>query len=108
MGALWLASAGCADDGGPRLDAASPAAARGGAQVTVTGRRLCGSSADCAVAGGSIQLGLSPPVVRAVVVSYSDTEAQIVIPPITPVGETVVVVTVNERSSNALAFEVLP
>lgn len=105
---LGLACAGCGDDGGPRLDGVSPAAAPRGAMVEITGRRLCGAHGDCAAAGGEVQLGLDPPTVRAIVVSYSDTLAQISIPPVAPVGRTVVVAIVDERSSNALGFEVLP
>jgi hypothetical protein len=103
--AAW---AGCSDDGGPRLDSVLPMAARREATVTITGRRLCGTRGDCAGAAGELQLGLDPPTVRAIVLSYSDTQAQVVIPAVTPIGATVLVVTVNERSSNALAFEVLP
>ncbi len=98
----------CTDDGGPRLTASAPAAAARNATVTLTGTRLCGESGDCTKAAGEVQLGLDPPTVRAIVVGYSDTAAQIVIPPVTPLGPTTVLVTVNERSSNALAFEVLP
>ena len=98
----------CSDDAGPRLDAVTPAAAGRDATVEITGRRLCGSGAACATAAGEVQIGIDPPTVRAVVVSYSDTSAQIVIPSVTPIGDTVLVVTVNERSSNALEFEVLP
>ena len=98
----------CADDGGPRLDAVRPGAASRNAMVAITGRRLCGGSEDCATAAGEIQIGIAVPTVRAIVVSYSNTEAQIVIPPVTPVGDTVLIATVNERSSNALDFEVLP
>jgi hypothetical protein len=103
--AAW---AGCSDDGGPRLDSVLPVAASREATVTITGRRLCGTRGDCAGAAGELQLGLDPPTVRAIVLSYSDTQAQVVIPAVTPIGATVLVVTVNERSSNALAFEVLP
>src|SRR5690349_20730673 len=105
---LGLAWAGCADDGGPRLDAVAPAAAPRGTRVELTGRRLCGLQGDCATAGGEVQLGLDPPTVRAIVVSYTDTRAEISIPPVAPVGKTVVVAIVDERSSNALDFEVLP
>jgi len=109
----WLAGAvmlvaGCVDDGGPRLETATPAAAARNATVTLTGSRLCGASGDCATAGGQVQLGLALPVVRAIVVSYGDTAAQIMIPPVTPIGPTTLLVTVNERTSNALDFEVLP
>jgi hypothetical protein len=98
----------CVDDGGPRLDTVVPGAAHRDATVMITGRRLCGGSGDCTTAAGEIQLGLAPRTVRAMVVSYSDTEAQIAIPSVAPLGDTVLIVTVNERSSNALDFEVLP
>lgn len=103
--AAW---AGCADDGGPRLDAVTPSAARRDERVTITGRRLCGVAKDCATAAGEVQLGLVPPTMRAGVVSYSDTVAEVAIPSAAPIGDTVLVVIVGERSSNALDFEVLP
>ena len=105
---LLAALTACADDGGPRLSAVIPAAARRDATVQLTGARLCGAQGDCAHAAGEVTLGANPPMVRAVVVSYSDGAAQIVVPAAAPVGGTVVVVTVDARSSNALAFEVLP
>ena len=104
---LGVALAGC-DDGGPRLDTVTPSAAPRGARVTITGHRLCGAQGDCARAAGEVQLGLEPPVVRASVVSYADTTAEIAIPSVAMVGHTSLVVVVNERSSNALDFEVLP
>ena len=103
-----LAVAGCADDGGPRLDAVMPAAAVHSAPVMLFGSRLCGERADCATAGGEVTLGLEPPFVQAMITSYEDTAAAIVIPELAPAGKTQLIVTVNERSSNALAFEVLP
>jgi hypothetical protein len=103
-----LATAGCADDGGPRLDSVTPPAAAHSATLTLAGRRLCGASGDCSHAGGEVQLGLDPPMVRVVVTSYSDTAATLVVPAAAPVGKTALIVTVNERSSNALDFEVLP
>ena len=105
---LALVGAGGTDDGGPRLDGVVPAAASRNTMVTITGRRLCGASGDCRTAAGEIDLGLALPMVRASVVSYADTSAEIVIPPVAPVGSTALVVTVGERSSNALGFEVLP
>ena len=100
--------AGCVDDGGPRLDSADPASAAHGAMVMLHGRRLCGTSAHCDTAAGQIQIGLTAQPVRANVTAYSDTTATIVIPDVTPPGATQIVVTVNERASNALDFEVLP
>jgi hypothetical protein len=104
----WLACAGCSDDEGPRLDSATPSAAARNGLVAIAGHRLCGAQGDCARAGGELQLGIEPPTVRANIVSYSDTSAQIVIPTAAPVGATVLIAIVNERSSNALDFEVLP
>jgi hypothetical protein len=104
----WLVIGGCSDDAGPRLESATPPAASREGIVVLAGHRLCGADGDCATAAGEIQLGINPPTVRAIVVSYSDTIAQIAIPPAAPVGATVLIATVNERSSNALDFEVLP
>ena len=106
IGSIWASA--CSEDNGPRLEAAIPAAAMRDARVDLTGRRLCGADGACANAAGEVQIGIEPPTVRAVVVAYSDTSAQIVIPSVAPIGATVLIVTVNERSSNALAFEVLP
>jgi hypothetical protein len=107
-GVTGLGLAGCADDGGPRLLAVTPSSAPRDAVVVITGRRLCGPGGDCARATGEIQLGIEAPMIRAHVVSYSDTAAEIAIPSIATVGATAVIVTVGERSSNALDFEVLP
>lgn len=96
------------DGGGPRLDGVAPVAASREATVVVTGVRLCGPRADCATAAGEVQLGLDLPVVRAMVVSYADTAASIVVPAAVPVGPSQVVVTVDDRVSNAIAFTVLP
>jgi hypothetical protein len=108
--ALAVAStlAACADDAGPRLAAVEPAAARHDAMVVLSGSRLCGPGGDCATAAGEVAFGRNLPMVRAVVVDYSDTEARIVVPALAPIGRTVVIAIVDERSSNALDFEVLP
>jgi len=107
VGAALLVFCACADDHGPRLESATPAAASAGAIVIITGTRLCGESADCETAGGAIRIGLDNPV-QAMIIGYTDTAAQLRIPSIAPIGETVFVATVNERASNALDFEVLP
>jgi len=108
-GALWGAAAGgCTATVGPQLTAAAPPAAARGVTVALAGTGLCGAHGDCTTAGGEIDLGRGLPMVRAVVVSYTDTAAQIVVPDAAPVGATVVIATVNEQASNALAFEVLP
>jgi hypothetical protein len=108
MRSCWVALLVVACDGGPHLDSATPASAHANDIVALTGRHLCGSNADCATAGGSVAIGLSPPTVQAIIVSYMDTTAQIQVPAVAPIGKTDLVLTVNGQSSNALAFDVLP
>jgi hypothetical protein len=100
--------AGCADEDGPRLDAVTPPASARNTMVTLTGQRLCGADDDCAHATGSIVLGLSPPQLQANVVASDPTSIRVVIPSLAEIGATHLIATVDDRSSNALAFEVLP
>ena len=105
-GAALLLLFACAEDHGPRLAAASPSSAPAGGLVTLTGERLCGESGNCEAAGGAIRLGYDN-AVQVMIIDYADTSAQIRIPQIAPVGDTVLIATVNERASNALDFQVL-
>ncbi len=107
LGFAGVAQTSCIDDGGPRLDASTPAATVAGGMTVLTGRRLCGESGNCATAGGAVRIGLDD-AVQATIIMYSDTSAEIRIPTVTPVGRTSIVLTVNEKASNALAFEILP
>jgi len=93
--------AGCADDGGPRLDAVTPAAAGRGATVTLSGRRLCGTHADCTTAAGEVLIGLELPAIQAIVTMYGDTSAQIMIPQVAPIGSTHLVVTAKSHATYA-------
>ena len=104
----WAALVVAACTSGPHLDSATPASAHADDIVMLAGEHLCGSKGDCTTAGGEVQIGLNPPTVQAIIVSYTDTVAQIQIPAVAPVGKTDLVLTVNNSSSNALAFEVLP
>ena len=106
--AVLIVAGGCAEPSGPRLESVTPLAARNGEFVVITGQRLCGSSGDCETAGGEIQFGLELPTLRARIVRYEDTSAEVEVPDLVAVGETSIVVTVNEYSSNEIAFEVLP
>lgn len=107
--ALVIALCGaCTDDGGPRLDSVTPPASARNTMVTVTGQALCGAHDDCTHATGSIVLGLSPPQIQATVVAAEPTSLRIVIPSLAALGATHLIATVDDRSSNALAFEVLP
>ncbi len=106
--ASGLLMVGCVDDQGPRLSSVSPSVAGHGAQVVVSGSRLCGSPADCEHAVGEIFIGLDASMVKVSVLEFGDTSAMIRIPDIAPAGTTQLVATVNERSSNAIDFEVLP
>jgi hypothetical protein len=56
----------------------------------------------------TLQVGLELPVIDAVITDFTASSATIVIPHVAPVGKTELVITVNNRASNALAFEVLP
>ncbi len=105
---VLVASAGCTDDGGPRLDAVTPPASARNTMVTVMGQRLCGAADDCAHVTGSIVLGLSPPQVQANVVTLDSTSMRVIIPALAEIGASHLIATVDDRSSNALAFEVLP
>ncbi len=107
IAALAIELAGCTDDSGPQLTAVTPAAAPPGARVTVEGKRLCGEPPNCETAAGEIQIGLSFPPTLATVIEYEADHAVIEIPSVTETGPTEIVVTVNERVSNAIAFEVL-
>ena len=101
--------AGCvADDGGPRLEGATPSPAALSAMVTVTGTRLCGASSSCNEVDATFQIGLGLPSIDAVIQAYSDTSAVIVIPQDAPIGMTSIIVTVDDKASNALPFEVMP
>jgi hypothetical protein len=104
---LWCA--GCVDDGGPRIDRVSPAAAPAGAMVEVLGERFCAdeAGADCARdVAGYVTFGLEPPQRRGQVVSWTDRRVEVVVPSSSPAGRADVIVTVDGRSSNAFDFEV--
>lgn len=107
MKALAFALAACITEPGPGLDAVAPAAAAHGATVTLSGERLCGTSNDCMAVTSTLQVGLELPVIDAVITDFTTTTATIVIPEHASVGTTELVITVNNRASNALAFEVL-
>ena len=103
---LFLAA--CAAEPGPVLAAATPSAASHAATVTLSGARLCGTSSDCMAVAATIQIGLEFPAIDAQITAYTATSATIIIPDNASVGTTDLVVTVNNRASNALSFEVLP
>jgi len=56
----------------------------------------------------TIQIGLDFPAIDAQITAYTATSATIIVPDNAPIGTTDLVVTVNNRASNALAFEVVP
>lgn len=99
---LLVFAAGCAQTTGPHLTSATPASAGHGAVVTLAGERMC--DGDCATAAGELTIG----DVRAPLLAFSDTSAQIAVPDLSPAGTTSIILTVNDSSSNALPFEVLP
>lgn len=56
----------------------------------------------------TIQIGLDFPAIDALITAYTPSSATIIIPENAVLGTTDIVVTVNNRASNALSFEVLP
>jgi uncharacterized protein (TIGR03437 family) len=109
-----LVLAACDPGGGARLDSVNPAAASAGARVLVTGSGLCGRALDADGLActdslvGRVFVGAEPPQVSATVTAWSDQDLEFVVPQSAPVGATDIVVVVDGRASNALAFELLP
>ena len=99
--------AGCAGVEAPELDTAMPASARRGDPVVLTGTGFCVPDCDTSPAG-SVAFGVEIPQIRGVVVTWNETAIQVVVPQSVATGSTEIVVSVNDRSSNALEFEVLP
>jgi hypothetical protein len=103
---LVFVFAGCSGATPPHLDAVSPSAIAPGGLVMVTGEHLCGDPPDCQNAGGEFELDSSTPV-RLQTTTYTDTQAQLQIPSIAPVGMSTLVLTVNDTSSNGLPVTVI-
>lgn len=100
----------CAAEDGPRLDAIAPVGGARGAMVTLTGAGLCGpDNPGCArLPSGAVDFGLTPPIARAAIVTWADDAIAVRVPAAVDNGATTVYVTVDGRSSNGIAFEVLP
>lgn len=105
--ALVLVLGGCAGDVGPRLTSAMPEAAPAGGRVALTGERFCADHIECAGVVAQVEIGLSPPMYQAQIVSYVDRSAVIELPSFVEPGPTQLVLTVDGHSSNALAFKVI-
>jgi hypothetical protein len=82
--------------------------------VTVHGEDFCGEGraagdGSCTtLPPGSVVFGLELPAARAEVLSWSDRAIGVTVPATAATGEVDVIVTVDGRSSNGGAFEVLP
>ncbi|HSN28631.1 MAG TPA: hypothetical protein VLT45_20235 [Kofleriaceae bacterium] len=107
MKVVALLLAGCAQTNVPHLTSATPAATSRGGMVTIVGERMC--AGDCTTAGGEFawDVAADPPSVQLPVVTLEDTRAQVMIPTAAGTGNGVITLTVNDTSSNALAFTVL-
>jgi hypothetical protein len=103
--ALALAG-GCVDDGGPRITSLSPSLAVPSQTVEIAGTRLCGPSGDCANVAATVELDAQPSAIDALVVSWTATLADVIVPSV-PGGSYPVIVTVDGRSSNALTLVVM-
>ncbi len=115
--ALIMAAAaglGCEGASGPAIERLEPALAARGTTVTLRGTGFCGpdrarATGECASPpSGAVDLGLSPPMLRAPVLSWSDAAISIQVPPTVAAGAVAVIVTVDGRSSNAATLEVTP
>jgi uncharacterized protein (TIGR03437 family) len=106
--ALVAAGGGCEAAGAPSLDSITPGAAAGGAIVELRGTGFC-ATADCSdSAVGAVDFGVEIPQIRAAVVTWTVDRISVVVPQSVDPGPTEVLVTANDRSSNAIDFEVLP
>jgi uncharacterized protein (TIGR03437 family) len=108
---IAVAAASCAVDDGPHLDDITPASGSAGERVVLTGTRLCGdrgvtdSGACEALPVGHVSFGIDPQV-DAGIVAWSDERIEALVPMSAPIGDVLVVVTVDGRTSNGISFRV--
>ncbi len=108
---VLLALPACTVDDGPRIDAIEPASAAPGERVVLTGARFCGDEVvgdDGAcepLPTGSVSFGIDP-LVDGGIVAWRDDRVEALVPMSAPVGDVLVVVTVDGRSSNGISFGV--
>ena len=101
-----IAVAGCAGAGAPSIDQLTPATGRRGDAVVVHGDGFCVPDCDGSPMG-AVDFGLDP-LIRATALTWDATAIQVIVPQSVELGTTEVIVTVNDRSSNAVDFEVVP
>ncbi len=112
--AAALGLAACQPGSGPTIDRVEPVQAARGATVTVRGEGFCGEGRSVGdgscepLPPGSVDVGLELPMARALVQSWGEQSITVTVPDAARLGETVVIVTVDGRSSNGGDFEVLP
>jgi uncharacterized protein (TIGR03437 family) len=117
VAASALPVVGCSgEDGvGPEIDRMEPDSASPGTAVEIIGKRFCGDGDDAATDEGTcttppagfVNFGPDADVVRATIVEWKHERITVDVPQSAAVGATLVVVTVNGVSSNAVEFEVL-
>lgn len=106
--AVVAAGGGCEAASVPSLDSIAPAAAARGAIVELRGAGFC-ATADCSdSAVGAVDFGVEIPQIRAAVVTWAVDRISVVVPQSVDPGPIEILVTVEDRSSNAIDFEVLP
>jgi hypothetical protein len=100
---------GCEGVDPPVIASVTPASAPRGETVELAGERFCELADDsCAPFSGSVAFGLELPQIRAVPVSWAPQRIRLVVPQNVADGATVIVVTVDGRTSNAVEFTVAP
>jgi hypothetical protein len=111
-GAVALLGLGACDDPtAPYLHGISPAEARPGDRVVLSGERLCGTAVTVTAAGaceplpaGRVSFGIDP-MISGSVVTWQDRRIEAIVPG-DAAGEVLVVVTVDGRSSNGISLRV--
>ena len=114
LAAAAMGLAACQPGSGPTIDQITPAQAMRGATVTLHGDGFCGAGRDAGdgtcttLPPGAVDFGLELPAARATILSWSEGAIDVTVPSSAGIGATDVIVTVDGRSSNCGAFEVLP
>jgi hypothetical protein len=114
MAAAAMGLAACQPATGPTIERVEPAAAARGTRIVVMGDEFCGEGRDggdgtcTSLPPGAVDVGLDLPMARAMVVTWGAQEIMVNVPAAAATGASEIIVTVDGRSSNAAAFEVLP
>jgi hypothetical protein len=102
--AILLLLGGCATQYDPKLTSAAPDHDIAGGLISLSGTDLC--DGDCDTAAGEVLFGLGSTPLRAQVEMFDDDTVILTVPSFAPDGPTQIVVSVRDKSTNALDFTV--